>query len=119
MSKYSAGRETEWEVRDHLLEHGYNDLRFRIVVRSAGSKGEADLVAMSRSGDVLVSVKKHRNFRLKDVASLMKLCEDIGAIAVLAYKGKPEGSRSEVIYLEDAATYFNARKHKLRESIRL
>lgn len=43
-TKYDAGRALEYRVRDLLVSVGY------LVVRSAGSKGIADLVALPRIG---------------------------------------------------------------------
>lgn len=42
MSRYDAGRDLEYRVRDMLTAAGY------LVVRSAGSKGIVDLVALPR-----------------------------------------------------------------------
>jgi hypothetical protein len=38
MSTASSGRAREWKVRDHMLAHGW-----QLVMRSAGSRGAADL----------------------------------------------------------------------------
>lgn len=60
-TRYSAGRELEYRVRDLLRDRGY------LVIRSAGSKGIADLVALPRidshpetglSGPLLVQCKR-------------------------------------------------------------
>jgi Holliday junction resolvase len=40
MSRYAVGRRLEWRVRRLLEEQGY------FVVRSAGSRGRADLIAV-------------------------------------------------------------------------
>ena len=43
MSAYAAGRRLEYRARDELIAQGYT------VVRSAGSKGPIDLVAIGRT----------------------------------------------------------------------
>jgi Holliday junction resolvase len=51
VSHYSRGRNAEWQVRDHLLHHGY------AVIRASGSKGAADLVAFTTGRVLFVQVK--------------------------------------------------------------
>lgn len=46
MSQYARGRRLEWDVRDHLIEHGYD------VIRAASSKGPVDVAAF-KQGEVL------------------------------------------------------------------
>lgn len=52
MTRYSSGRAAEWRVRDVLAEAGAT------VVRSAGSKGDADLIAMWSHATYAIQVKK-------------------------------------------------------------
>ena len=52
MTSYSKGRRLEYAARDRLIALGY------YVIRSAGSKGLADLVALGPSDTILVQVKK-------------------------------------------------------------
>jgi Holliday junction resolvase len=51
VSRYVAGRRIEWRARKRLEADGY------IVVRAAGSKGPADLVAWDSRTIRLISVK--------------------------------------------------------------
>jgi Holliday junction resolvase len=51
MTNYAKGRRAEWAVRDKLQEAG------AIVVRSAGSKSPADLVAMFQHRTYAIQVK--------------------------------------------------------------
>jgi Holliday junction resolvase len=44
VTRYAAGRELEYRVRDLFVEAGF------LVIRAAGSKGLADLVALPRHG---------------------------------------------------------------------
>lgn len=50
-SHYARGARVENQVADHLRERGYD------VIRSAGSKGAADLVALSEGEVLLIQVK--------------------------------------------------------------
>lgn len=52
MSEYEKGRRAEYEVRDHLQSFGY------AVIRSAASKGVADLAAFRRGFVLFVQVKR-------------------------------------------------------------
>jgi hypothetical protein len=49
---YTAGRRLEYLARDVLVSWGY------VVIRSAGSKGAADLVAIGAADVRLIQVKK-------------------------------------------------------------
>lgn len=52
MGSYSKGRQLEYDARDRLIALGY------YVIRSAGSKGIIDLVALGPTDTILVQVKK-------------------------------------------------------------
>ncbi len=52
MTSYSKGRKIEYAARDRLIALGF------YVIRSAGSKGLIDLVAMGPTDCILVQVKK-------------------------------------------------------------
>jgi hypothetical protein len=54
MTPYSKGRRAEWAVRDLLQAEG------AIVVRSAGSKSRADLVAMFPHKTYALQVKTYK-----------------------------------------------------------
>ena len=53
MTRYQSGRVVEWKVRDMLLSAGAS-----IVVRSAGSKTLADLVAMFKDSTWAIQCKR-------------------------------------------------------------
>jgi len=55
MTNYAAGRRAEWKARDYFKAQGCD------VVRSAGSKGLADLVALCPRDVVLIQVKRTKN----------------------------------------------------------
>jgi Holliday junction resolvase len=52
VSGYSAGREVEYAVRNHLAEQGYE------ILRGAGSKGFADLCALKPLQALVISCKR-------------------------------------------------------------
>jgi len=54
VTNYAKGRRAEWAVRDLLQESG------AIVVRSAGSKSPADLVAMFPHRTYAIQVKTYK-----------------------------------------------------------
>lgn len=55
MTRYAAGRRAEWAARDLLKARGCD------VVRSAGSKGLVDLVALCDDHIVLAQVKRTKS----------------------------------------------------------
>lgn len=84
MSHYAAGRRFEWQVRDDLADNGY------IIVRAAGSKGDAkvDLIAIKPGQLLFVQCKSTAGAlgpaewdRLVEVSAM------VGAVPVLAAKG--------------------------------
>lgn len=68
MTNYSRGRKLEYAARDELIIRGYI-----IVIRSAGSKGPFDLVALSPSDVVLIQVSKKGVKRKADIEKLRKI----------------------------------------------
>lgn len=88
MTSYLRGRRFEWRVRDYLTMLGY------FVVRSAGSRGPVDLVALRRGRVLLVQCRA----RGRGVPpELRDLAARLGAEAVLARK---EGRRLELVHLK-------------------
>ncbi|BAL87353.1 putative holliday junction resolvase [Actinoplanes missouriensis 431] len=84
MSHYAAGRRFEWACRDDLADNGY------IVIRAAGSKGDAkvDLIAIKPGQLLFIQCKSTAGAlgpaewdRLVEVSAM------VGAIPVLAAKG--------------------------------
>ena len=87
MKRYAKGRTFEYKVRDRLREEGW------FVVRAAGSKGIADLVAIKQSEKVphtpqvaLVQVSARKK-PFKDVKKLLDLCNELNVTPCLAIKG--------------------------------
>lgn len=77
-TQYALGRSFEYSVRNLLREHGY------FVVRSAQSKGEADLVALASGSILLVQCKRGGSIPKSEQESLFALAQRIGAHAILA-----------------------------------
>jgi Holliday junction resolvase len=74
MSGYAAGRRAEWRARKRLEADGY------VVVRAAGSKGAADLVAWDSRSIRLISVKSGgRYLSAVERAALVALPRPAGA----------------------------------------
>lgn len=82
-TKYASGRQFEYRVRDLFTKHNY------YVIRSAGSKGKADLVALKAGrSPVLIQCKAGQiNSReRKEAAELHALAAELGCTALLAGK---------------------------------
>lgn len=77
-SQYALGRSFEYSVRNLLRKHGY------FVVRSAQSKGEADLVALASGSVLLVQCKRGGSIPKSEQEELFALAQRIGAEAILA-----------------------------------
>jgi Holliday junction resolvase len=81
-ARYRKGAELERKIMASLKEKGYH------VVRSAGSKGPFDLIALGKPGEVLViQVKAGRGKMTRaERMELVDLATDHGATPVL-YEG--------------------------------
>lgn len=77
-NQYAAGRTREYKVRDLLVDNGYD------VVRSAGSKGAIDLVAIKPGQILFVQVKTLAPPGPKALNKLYDLASHVGAVPVLA-----------------------------------
>ena len=67
MSRYAKGRRLEWLARDALIAQGYT------VIRSAGSKGPVDLVAIGPAEIRLIQVKAVGGVRRADLRKLRQV----------------------------------------------
>jgi len=84
MSKYAVGRRVEWDVRKELEAHPLTEY----VVRSAGSKGVADLVAFVRGSVLFIQCKVRGLPSLREREDLIKKAYVCGAWPVVAYRDK-------------------------------
>lgn len=66
MAEYANGRTFEYLLRDWYVKKGY------LVIRSAGSRGPADLLAINSKEVVLIQCKKERKKKnyMDDIAKL-------------------------------------------------
>lgn len=91
MTKYDAGRRFEWQIRDALIEDGYD------VIRSAGSKGKVDLVAIKPGQLLFVQAKINGLCPPAERAELIRVSGRGGALPIVAYKGT-EGRQRPIRY---------------------
>lgn len=99
MSHYAAGAQFERKVRDRLYADGA-----RLVVRSAGSKGPVDLVALFPPLWLPRLVQVKRNGRMTKAAKkeLLELAKSVDGLAVVATPEKI--GRRVVVKLEVLST---------------
>lgn len=89
---YQIGRTFEYRCRDALRNAGY------IVIRSAQSKGAADLVALRQGIVLLVQCKTRKDTMSKEEQKeLLRVACLAGGLAVLAWRGR----KGEKIHWED------------------
>lgn len=96
MSAYSQGALVERQTSQDLGEHGYD------VVRSAGSKGAADLVAVHDGEILFVQVKKDKKtaFGPAERRELLRMAARVGAVPLLAYRitDEKDRRRTKIVY---------------------
>jgi hypothetical protein len=83
-TNYDRGRAHEYRTRDLLLADGYE------VVRAAGSKGPADLMAFKPGQTLAVNVKRDR-LSATEWDAFYRLCLRLGWVPLLALPG-PRGT---------------------------
>lgn len=83
-TKYSRGRAFEYRVKAYYEKHGW------FVIRSAGSKGVADLVAIAPEGKYIhfVQCKLHGSISPDERQKLFSIAEKYGAYPILASANK-------------------------------
>ncbi len=82
MRRYQRGAQLERRLRSRLQREGY------FVIRAAGSKGVADLVAIKNSQAYLIQVKSERISR-SETEKLIEVALACGAFPLIAiYKRK-------------------------------
>lgn len=79
-TKYARGRSFEYRVKNYYEKHGW------FVIRSAGSKGIADLVAISPGGSEIhfVQCKLHGSISPDERQKLFATASNYGAYPILA-----------------------------------
>lgn len=84
MTKYASGRRIEYLARDILKSRGY------MVIRSAGSKGPFDLVAIPMDGGArFIQIKKGRQSSKKALGNLKNLSCVYKGIAMELWSYEP------------------------------
>ena len=83
MSRYDGGADLERAAKKVLEDSGY------YVVRSAGSKGQADLIALKLREVVFVQCKKDGRISPVERSAFRGLCLRLGAVCLLASWYKP------------------------------
>ncbi|MGW4121041.1 restriction endonuclease [Nocardia sp. NPDC004711] len=78
MTNYRQGRGLEYEVRDHLQAQGYD------VLRSAGSKGAADLVGFKVGEIVFVQCKRSGTCPPAERVALLRLAGLVAGVPLIA-----------------------------------
>lgn len=90
-SSYRHGADLERAVKTCLQDNGY-----LLVIKSGGSKGKVDVIALKRGETVLVQCKLSGTISPADRTQLRRLALDLGAIPVLARWVK-EGNAARTI----------------------
>ena len=80
---YRVGRQFEYRVRDIYKSKGY------FVLRSPGSLGPVDLVAIRKGEVLLIQCKVAGYMRPKERSALLELSDPIGGKALCAARGPP------------------------------
>jgi len=82
-TRYQMGRSFEHYVKSKLEDQGW------WVTRSAGSKGEADLIAIKPGVVWLIQAKAGKTkISSKEKTALIELAENLCVTAVIAFKDK-------------------------------
>jgi len=88
-TKYHKGRNFEYRVKKYLEKKGY------FVVRSAGSHGIFDLIAIEKVGDNVgmyenfvygIQCRVDSNVKKEEVEEMNRIYEKFGIIPILAYR---------------------------------
>lgn len=83
MTNYANGATFERKVAALLTTDGY------LVMRSSGSHGEADLVALKQGQVLLVQCKSNGRLDPGDWNGLHEVAQRVGAVALLAHRPAP------------------------------
>lgn len=89
MSNYAAGTRVEHHNRDHLTADGY------VVLRTAGSKGFVDLIAIKPGQLLLVQSKGNGRITAADWNQLLERAAWVGAVPILASRDLASGCREK------------------------
>ena len=95
MTQYSDGRKLEYAAANDLRANGYE------VMRTAGSRGAADLIAIKPREILFVQCKLDGRIAPPERHKLIKLTDYLdNSVPVLAYWHKPGRAARQVAYRE-------------------
>lgn len=80
MTHYTDGRRFEYDVRNDLEADGY------WVIRAAGSKTKADLVAIKPGQLLIIQCKRNNKVGPAERAEIIRIAAMIDGVPVVAYK---------------------------------
>ena len=81
MTGYDQGRRFEWLVRDYLRDNGYE------VIRAAGSKTKADLIALKPGQILIVQCKRTSIPGPSERREIVRLAQMVQAVPIVATRG--------------------------------
>lgn len=93
LGAYAKGRSFEYRMRNYYRKQGY------FVLRSAQSKGPADLVALKKNEILFIQCKLGGWINKKEKEKLILLAKSVGAIPILATR--PKFRKLEITRLTD------------------
>ena len=93
--RYRQGSELELAVKRHLQDNGY------YVVKSAGSKGVVDLVALKRGEVLVVQAKTDGYVPPAERMIFRSLAVSIGAVCLVARWHKPSARAARVVAFQE------------------
>lgn len=94
-SGYRNGADLERAVKHHLEDNGY-----LLVIKSGGSKGKVDVIALKLGETVLVQCKLSGEIRPAERIALRSLALALGAVPVLARWVKDGNAARQIGYTE-------------------
>jgi Holliday junction resolvase len=87
-----AGDYFERRCRDTLEYRGY------VVIRAAGSRGPADLVALkSESSPLLIQCKINGHISRAEIRATVAMASQAGALPLLAHRARPGAARLSLL----------------------
>lgn len=82
MTNYDRGRAFEYDTRDRLVGDGY------WVMRSAGSKGKVDILAIKDGHTLFVQCKADGKCSPAERAELLRIAALIDGLPIVAYRDR-------------------------------
>jgi Holliday junction resolvase len=100
-TRYARGRQFEYRVRDKYAKKGW------FTIRSAGSKGVADIVAIHPAGIIhFIQCKNHGAISREERIRLAETAYKYGALPIVAQQGHKRGQIMLVVLNPDGSKSF-------------